>query len=146
MFVTTNREVFNFSFAGIKVSLAYHPTGRDQLIEPRNCHHVELAAPECYLARFGANAALGHLEYPAFVELEDVRTEAGAHVADMIEVVSYSKAFCFCRPGDTVKFRARMAEKDDESDPFLVVPSYGPGWPVQIVAEAGGSRVIPRES
>jgi predicted nucleotidyltransferase len=129
LFQASGREVFNFLYQGVKVSIAYHTHDRDETF--RAWPQVEqLERARWYTGVFADNRNLGHLEYPAFVELEDVAGDGGQQLGDAT-VISYSKAFCYSRRGDVVRFRAQEASGED--DCILVIPAYGPEWPVQIL-------------
>jgi predicted nucleotidyltransferase len=131
LFEVSGRNVFNFRYADRRVSISYHSRTRRQ---HRAAAPAVLGGPGAKVdvtATFAPSPEYEHLDLPSMFQVRDAVTSAGTNLASAL-VVSYSKAFGFCRPGDRVRFAAVPLRSS--SGPALVIPSYGPQWPVRPVS------------
>lgn len=124
------RNRFNLRYRGVRVSISYHSRSRADSFPTAP---VPLREPGPRLRMRGVfveDGPPGHLDLPAVFRVTDVLAESGARYGTAT-VVSHSKAFGFCRDGDTVEFTARPVPAD--TGHLLLIPSYGPDWPVRPV-------------
>ncbi|MFF4895746.1 hypothetical protein [Streptomyces sp. NPDC001068] len=129
-FETSGRNRFNLRYRGLRVSISYHSRSRTERFPVAPALRRPLGAATVVRAVFTEDDPPGHLDLPAIFQVKDVEGVAG-HRLRTATVVSYSKAFCFCLDGDQLEFTA--CPVFDDGGLFLVVPSYGPHWPVRPV-------------
>ncbi|GAB7038459.1 hypothetical protein JCM9533A_23090 [Catenuloplanes niger JCM 9533] len=131
VFQNNGRDRFNFLYRGARVSIAYHSRRRNDRARAAPVPRTEPQAAEMVHATFIAPMADEHLDLPSIFTLTDAMV--GNRRFAEVTVVSLSKAFCFCRPGDRVSFRAHLSFTHD--GPLLIIPSYGPEWPVRPILQ-----------
>ncbi|MGY1496937.1 hypothetical protein ACW4TU_10080 [Streptomyces sp. QTS52] len=127
-FEAGRRNRFNLRYRGVRVSVSYHSRGRGELHPEAPPLRGPLGAATGVRGVLVEDGPPGHLDLPAVFRVRDVVAGSGLRCATAT-VVSYSKAFGFCRDGDEVEFTACPVAGDD--GPYLVIPSYGPRWPVR---------------
>lgn len=127
LFESSGRNLFNFRFAGRRVSVSYHSSTRAQRRAPAPVVVSEPGDKVEVAATFAGAGGYRHLDLPATFPVREVTTSTGSRLPSAL-VVSYSKAFGFCRAGDRVRFAARSVSTT--AGPAFVIPSYGPQWPV----------------
>ncbi|MFI1414720.1 hypothetical protein ACH4Y0_33040 [Streptomyces sp. NPDC020707] len=127
-FESRRRNRFNLRYRGVRVSVSYHSRSRTESFPEAPPLGRPLGAATRVRGVLVEGGPPGHLDLPAVFRVRDVVTDAGLGCATAT-VVSHSKAFGFCRDGDEVEFTACPVVGDD--GPYLVIPSYGPRWPVR---------------
>lgn len=127
-FEMSGRNLFNFMFESRRVSISYHSHLRDDPMPAGPVVGGNAGPVAKVTARFVKPRALSHFNLPATFLVADVRLDdEPAH--DVALVVSDSKAFGYCRDDDVVRFVARPVRTDVGL--VLIIPSYGPDWPVR---------------
>ncbi|GAB7102523.1 hypothetical protein JCM4814A_08370 [Streptomyces phaeofaciens JCM 4814] len=127
-FEADGRNRFNLRYRGLRVSVSYHSRGRAERFPAAPVPCRPPGPPARMRGVFVEDGPPGQLDLPAVFGVRDVRSEAGARYGTAT-VVSHSKAFGFCRDGDRVEFTACPVPADIGD--VLLIPSYGPRWPVR---------------
>ncbi|WP_329263616.1 hypothetical protein [Streptomyces pseudovenezuelae] len=127
-FEAGHRNRFNLRYRGVRVSVSYHSRGRTELFPAAPVLRRPPGPVTGVRAVFVEDGPPGHLDLPAIFRVRDVVAGSGLRRATAT-VVSHSKAFGFCRNGDEVEFTAHPVST--AGGPCLVIPSYGPRWPVR---------------
>lgn len=130
-FEITGRDMFKAQYRGVNVSFSFHSSSRHQKLPDYACDFTTLSPPQPYVGRFSFNQNMRHLDFPIFAELEDVYClESGLQLGSCT-VVSWSKAFYYCRANDIVRFAA--CEPAESRSSLLIIPNFGHDWPVTII-------------
>ncbi|WP_327714060.1 hypothetical protein OG381_00475 [Streptomyces sp. NBC_00490] len=131
-FETSRRDRFNLRYRGVRVSLSYHSRARTERFPDAPLVGRPPVDAKRLHAVFVEEGPPGHLDLPAIFTVREVASESGPRW-ETATVVSYSKAFGFCRHGDRVAFTA-CPTTCANGGLLLVIPSYGPRWPVRPLA------------
>jgi predicted nucleotidyltransferase len=127
-FEAGRRNRFNVGYRGLRVSVSYHSRSRAERFPTAPVVHRSPGPATRVRGVFVEDGPPGHLDLPAVFRVRDVRADSGQWLW-AATVISYSKAFGFCRDGDRVEFTACPVRADIGD--VLVIPSYGPEWPVR---------------
>lgn len=139
-FVDGGREIFNFALDGIRISFAYHAATRREPSPAQTFALTALGPAEVYLGMYGDQKGVAPLDSPAFVTIDDVVSRAGQRLGRRT-VVSMSRGFHFCRPGDQVWFRALPSTpRSPGGEAPLVIPHFGRAWPIAIADVTTAAR------
>jgi hypothetical protein len=148
-FVDSGRDRINFFFRDVPVSIAYHSLSRAEPAPPVTSEDRDGVTLCTVTGIVVQDGSFRHLDCPATVLLGSVHDKAtGVKIAPECAVTSWSRGFFFCLPGDTVRFPALVVPQPQAGVPRLVVPDFGPRWPITIVKFGSHTNFAPerRES